>query len=84
MGLVELAEGGLVSLVIHRHALGAEAPRMSQIKTDNICNVKESKNLLANGIQLLYCWEDTVSVLLNVIHAIENILTSNLYARIKY
>ena len=44
----------------------------------------EYKNLLANGIQLLYCWEDTVSVLLNVIHAVENILTSNLYTRIKY
>ena len=41
------------------------------------CNIKKKRLLilrikysLANGIELLDCWEDTMCVLLNVIHAI--------------
>ena len=37
------------------------------VSDNKILRIKHS---LANGIQLLDCWEDTMCVLLNVIHAI--------------
>ena len=45
------------------------------------CTILRIKYLLANGIKLLYCWQDTMCVLLNVIHAIQDILTSDLNRR---
>ena len=36
---------------------------------------------LASGIELLYCWQDTMCILFYVIHAVQDILTSDLNMR---
>ena len=55
--------------------------KLLEKRKGNIFGQEFQKYLLANGIELFNCWEDTVRVLLNVINTVKNVLPSYLNRR---